>query len=90
MNHDLGLIELLKEQDLEFSMKKLSPEKNEDAALRRFKDKLLFIATLLIIVSVMLFSMGYVILKPDSTTVGLAFNGLFGLTMLLAGYSVKK
>jgi hypothetical protein len=83
---DIGLI--LQHMDLKAESKK-SPESPEDAQLRRFKEKWLFIITLLAITTVFVVCINYLILKQESPYTGIALNGVIGLAMALAGYYVR-
>ena len=64
-------------------------EDPNDAKLRRFKDKWLFIATLIAIGIVFAACIGFLLLKQDSPYTGVALNGVIGLAMALAGYYVR-
>ena len=64
-------------------------EEPEDAHLRRFKDRWLFIATLIAITTVFGICISFLLLKQDSPYTGIALNGVIGLTMALAGYYVR-
>ena len=64
-------------------------EHPEDAKLRRFKDKWLFIATLIAIAIVFGTCIGFLLLKQDSPYTGIAMNGVIGLAMALVGYYVR-
>jgi len=70
----------------------IEPKKNEDPAdanLRRFKDKWLFIATLIAVMLMFAICLFLLITKPNSPYSGTALNGVIGLTMALAGYYVR-
>lgn len=60
-----------------------------DAKLRRFKEKWLFIATLIALAIVFFACIAFMVLKPESAYTGIALNGIIGLTMALAGYYVR-
>lgn len=64
-------------------------EDPEDARLRRFKDRWLFIATLIAIGIVFVVCICFLLLKQDSRYTGIALNGVIGLAMALAGYYVR-
>lgn len=83
---DIGLV--LQHIDLKFESKKPT-EDPEDAKLRRFKERWLFIATLIALVVVFGVCVSFVILKPSSEYIGIALNGIIGLSMALAGYYVR-
>ncbi len=72
---------------LDVHIKSKDREEPEDAKLRRFKDKWLFIATIIAIAIVFIVCLALMILKSDSS--GVALNGIIGLTMALAGYYVR-
>ncbi len=74
---------------LEISIKSKNKENPEDANLRRFKDKWLFIITMIAIIIVLCVCVFLIVLKPDSSYIGIALNGIIGLTMALAGYYVR-
>lgn len=61
-------------------------EHPEDARFHRFKDKWLFIATLIAIAIVFGACIGFLLLKQDSPYTGIALNDVIGLAMALAGY----
>lgn len=61
----------------------------EDAKLRRFKDKWLFIATLLAIACVFVICIVFFLLVKNSPHTGIALNGVIGLGMALSGYYVR-
>lgn len=83
---DIGIV--LQHMNLKLESK--SPgEHPEDGKLRRFKDKWLFIATLISIAVVLGVCISFLVLQPDSTYTGIALNGVIGLTMALAGYYVR-
>jgi hypothetical protein len=70
----------------------MEPKKNEDpadASLRRFKDKWLFIATLIAFMLMFGVCLFLLISKPNSPYAGTALNGVIGLTLALAGYYVR-
>jgi hypothetical protein len=79
---------LLSHLDIKAESKKPS-EDPHDAKLRRFKDKWLFIATLIAIAIVFGTCIGFLLLKQDSPYTGIALNGVIGLAMALAGYYVR-
>jgi hypothetical protein len=64
-------------------------EHEDDAKLRRFKDKWLFMMTMIVI----LFSFAgwilFIAMRPDSPHLALVLNGGFGLVMGLCGYYVR-
>jgi len=61
----------------------------QDADLRRFKDKWLFVVTLVAIALVFSVCTGFIIVNPNSSHAGIALNGIIGLTMALAGYYIR-
>ncbi len=64
-------------------------ENHEDAKLRRFKDKWLFITTLISLGLMFMTCIGFLLLKKDSVYAGAALNGIIGLTIALCGYYVR-
>lgn len=66
-----------------------STEDPNDANLRRFKDKWLFIVTLILILFSFIGWGFFIALRPDSPQLGIVLNGGFGLVMALAGYYVR-
>ncbi len=83
---DIGIV--LQHMNLKLESK-VPGEHPEDGKLRRFKDKWLFIATLISMTVVLCVCISFIIIKPDSTYTGVALNGVIGLTMALAGYYVR-
>ncbi len=83
---DIGIV--LQHMNLKLESK-APGEHPEDGKLRRFKDKWLFITTLISIAVVLGVCISFLILKPDSIYTGVALNGVIGLTMALAGYYVR-
>lgn len=84
---DVNLDDLAKHFNVTIDSKK--PEDPKDAELRRFKDRLLFIATMIafaIMYSVCIF---LIVLQPNTSYIGTALNGVIGLTLALAGYYVR-
>jgi len=72
---------------LDVHIKSKNQEEPEDAKLRRFKDRWLFVATLTAIAMVFIVCIVLIMLK--SNFAGIALNGIIGLTMALAGYYVR-
>lgn len=64
-------------------------EHPDDARLRRFKDKWLFIVTIILIIFSFIGWGFFIALRPDSPQLGIVLNGGFGLLMALAGYYVR-
>jgi hypothetical protein len=64
-------------------------EAHEDARLRRFKDKWLFIMTLIALGLMFFTCIAFLLLKNDSSYTGTALNGIIGLTIALCGYYVR-
>jgi hypothetical protein len=83
---DIGII--LQHMDLKAESKKPA-EDPEDAKLRRFKERWLFMATLVAIATVFIVCINFLILKQNSPYTGIALNGVIGLAMALAGYYVR-
>ena len=74
---------------LDVHIKSKQKEDPNDAKLRRFKDKWLFIATIIAIAIMYFVCIWLLIMKPDSSYPGIALNGIIGITMALAGYYVR-
>ena len=72
---------------LDVHIKSKNKEEPDDAKLRRFKDKWLFVATLAAIGVVFIACIALMVVK--SNFAGIALNGMIGLTMALAGYYVR-
>jgi hypothetical protein len=84
---DVNLKDIEKNFDLS-----LIPKKNEDpedAKIRRFKDKWLFISMLLAFGVMFAVCIYILVFIPNSPHTGTALNGIIGLTMALAGYYVR-
>lgn len=64
-------------------------EHQDDARLRRFKDKWLFLITLLLIVFSFIGWILFIFFRPDSPHLALVLNAGFGLVMGLCGYYVR-
>ena len=79
---------LLQHVDIRAESKRPS-ETTEDAIVRRFKDKWLFIVTMLAIVTVFAVCINFIVVKQESAYTGIALNGVIGLAMALAGYYVR-
>lgn len=77
---------ILQHMNLKFESKQPA-EDPQDAKLRRFKEKWLFITTLVALAIVFGVCIFIIVLKP--THMGIALNGIIGLTMGLAGYYVR-
>ncbi len=88
-NIQYGLDDWLLHPDVRIAINKNPQEAQEDAKLRRFKEKWLFVATLIALASVFAICIAFLALKPDSTYAGIALNGVIGLAMALAGYYVR-
>lgn len=76
-------------EKFDVQIKSRGKEEPEDAHLRRFKDKWLFIATLIAIAIAFVTCIGFLLLKQGSPYAGIALNGVIGLAMALAGYYVR-
>lgn len=76
-------------QDFNISIYSKKPEDPEDAALRRFKDRILFIATMIAFAIMYAVCILFMTLQPNSQYIGGALNGVTGLTLALAGYYVR-
>lgn len=76
-------------KNLRIKIESIHDEHQEDALLRRFKDKWLFLVTLILILSAFIGLVLFVIFHPDSPQAGIAINSGMGLVMALAGYYVR-
>lgn len=63
-------------------------EHPDDAKLRRFKDKWLFLVTVGVIIFSFVGWILFIVLRPDSPQLSIVLNGGFGLVMALAGYYI--
>lgn len=88
-NKPYGLNDWINHPDVHITINKNSQEPQEDANLRRFKDKWLFIATLISFAIMFCICIGFLILEPNSSYIGIVLNGIIGLTLALAGYYVR-
>ncbi len=82
---DIG--RLLAHIDLKAESKKV--EDHDDAKLRRFKERWLFIATLLSLMVMYATCVTFILIVPDSSHVSTALNGVVGLTIALLGYYAR-
>lgn len=76
-------------KNLRIKIESVHDEHEDDASLRRFKDKWLFLITLLLILGAFIGLVLFVVLRPDSPQAGIAINSGMGLVMALAGYYVR-
>ncbi len=88
-NRPYGFDEWIHRPDVHITINKNPQESLEDARLRRFKEKWLFVATLVALAVVFGVCISFLALKPDSSYTGIALNGVIGLAMALAGYYVR-
>lgn len=84
---DINLDDLAKHFNVTIGTKK--PEDPKDAELRRFKDKNLFLATLIAFAIMYIVCIAFMVTQPTSPYIGTALNGVIGLTLALAGYYVR-
>ncbi len=77
--------------DIILSITKTPQEKAEDAKLRRFKEKWLFLVTLFVIIGIFFICGAFVFLtfRTNSSYTGIALNGIIGIGLALAGYYVR-
>lgn len=68
---------------------KKPPEHEEDAKLRRFKDKFLFMTTITAIAFFFIVCVLIIFGKRESILSNLALNGIMSLTTGLAGYYLR-
>ena len=66
-----------------------STEDPDDACLRRFKEKWLFVATLIFIGFAFVVCVLVIFYKKDGAYTGVALNGVIGLASALAGYYAR-
>lgn len=66
-------------------------EDPNDATLRRFKEKWLFIITQLLLISVFVICIifTFITFKNNSPYTGIALNGVIGIGLAMAGYYVR-
>lgn len=76
-------------KNLRIKIESVDDEHQDDALLRRFKDKWLFLVTLLLILGLFIGLTLFVVFRPDSPQASLAINSGAGLVMALAGYYVR-
>ena len=88
-NKSYGLDDWIHHPDVHITINKSPQETQEDAKLRRFKDKSLLIATLIAFAIMYVVCIVIMVLLPNSSYVGTALNGVIGLTLALAGYYVR-
>jgi hypothetical protein len=79
---------LLQHVDITVQPKSM-PEHPDDAKLRRFKDKYLFLVTLILIMCAFLGDALYIAFRPNSPYLSQMITAGFGLVMALAGYFVR-
>ncbi len=84
---DVNLNDVEKHFDVTITPKK--SEDPEDAKIRRFKDKWLFIAMLVAFAIMFMACIYILVFVSNSPYTGTALNGIIGLTMALAGYYVR-
>lgn len=77
---------LLKHQDTEITVKKVIPENVEDARLRRFKEKLIVVIGLAILVTLFLLSVFFVIQDHSNS---LAMSTAVSIASGFAGYLLR-
>ena len=75
--------------NLRIKIESIHDEQQEDALLRRFKDKWLFLVTLFLILGAFIGLVLFVTFHPDSPEIGIAMSSGMGLVMALAGYYVR-
>ena len=84
-----GIDEWVSHPDVHISITKNPQEAHEDAKLRRFKDKCLFLAALVAVAIVFGICICFLTFRPESPHVGTTLNGTIGLAMGLIGYYVR-
>ena len=75
-------------KNLRIKIESIHDEHQDDALLRRFKDKWLFLITLFLILGAFIGLVLFVILRPDSPQIGMVISSGMSLVMALAGYYV--
>ena len=84
---DFNIKEIIQFMDINIKSKQI--ESDEDAKLRRFKDKNLFIASLIVLALVFIICIVFLIFNKNSVYEGIALNGVIGLALGLVGYYVR-
>lgn len=85
---NLNLNSLISQQKYQIKINSENFEDPNDADLRRFKDKWLFIVTMILIMFSFIGWFMFIALNPDSRYLGNVINAGFGLLMALVGYYV--
>ncbi|MBA2710470.1 MAG: hypothetical protein H0U57_07765 [Tatlockia sp.] len=75
--------------NLRIKIESIHDEHEDDALLRRFKDKWLFLVTLFLIIAAFTGLVFFIALRPNSPQIGIAMSSGMGLVMALAGYYVR-
>jgi hypothetical protein len=77
--------------DVLVTITKSPQEKAEDAKLRRFKERWLFITTLFVVMGMFVVCGAFVFLtfNDNSEYTGIALNGVIAIALALAGYYVR-
>lgn len=75
--------------NLRIKIESILDEHQDDALLRRFKDKWLFLVTLFLILGAFIGLVLFIAFHSDSPQVGIAMSSGMGLVMALAGYYVR-
>ena len=88
-NKSYGFSDWISHPDLHISISKYPQESTEDATLRRFKDKNLFIASLIALALVFIICIVFLIFNKNSVYEGIALNGVIGLALALVGYYAR-
>lgn len=88
---NFNLSDWVNHPDILVTITKSPQEKAEDAKLRRFKDKWLFIVTQLMIIAVFIVCAVFTFLsfRTNSPYTGIALNGVIGIGLAIAGYYVR-
>ena len=84
MNYNLD--ELLKDEHTEISIKKIRIEHNDDAKLRRFKEKYTFMVGLILIASFFMICVYFIFREPTNT---IAMSSAFAIASGFAGYILR-
>lgn len=76
-------------KDFHVAIMSKNPEDPEDAKHRRFKDKWLFISTLIALAIIYSISIFILIWRDNSVLWNVTLNGIIGITLMLSGYYVR-
>lgn len=86
MTQDYNLNTLMDHEHTEVTIQKRAPENNDDANLRRLKEKTILFCGLTILMALFLTCIVFIIQNPSNT---LAMNTAFGIASGFAGYILR-